>query len=52
MLRLHKHNKETYERLTQLFASNERVAVVQPTGTGKSFIIEVNSLNIKHAPLQ
>jgi len=39
VLRLHKHNKETYERLTQLFASNERVAVVQPTGTGKSFII-------------
>ena len=39
MLRLHKHNKETYERLTQLFACNERVAVVQPTGTGKSFII-------------
>ena len=39
MLRLHKHNKETYERLTQLFASNDRVAVVQPTGTGKSFII-------------
>ena len=39
MLRLHKHNKETYERLAQLFASNERVAVVQPTDTGKSFII-------------
>ncbi|MBR1443289.1 MAG: Helicase associated domain protein [Firmicutes bacterium] len=39
MLRLHKHNKETYERLTQLFACNKRVAVVQPTGTGKSFII-------------
>ena len=39
MLRLHKHNKETYERLTQLFVSNQRVAVVQPTGTGKSFII-------------
>ena len=39
MLRLHKHNKETYERLTQLFAFNKRVAVVQPTGTGKSFII-------------
>ena len=39
MLRLHKHNKETYERLTQLFVCNDRVAVVQPTGTGKSFII-------------
>ncbi|MBQ7674695.1 MAG: Helicase associated domain protein [Alphaproteobacteria bacterium] len=39
MLRLHKHNKETYERLTRLFAFNDRVAVVQPTGTGKSFII-------------
>ena len=39
MLRLHKHNRETYERLTQLFACNDRVAVVQPTGTGKSFII-------------
>lgn len=39
MLSLHKHNKITYEKLIQLFAFNNRVAVVQPTGTGKSFIV-------------
>ena len=39
MLKLHKHNEETYKNLTELFKTNDRVAVVQPTGTGKSFII-------------
>ncbi len=39
MLKLHKHNEETYKNLNELFKTNDRVAVVQPTGTGKSVII-------------
>lgn len=36
---LHKHNSETYANMVSLFASNQRVAAVQPTGTGKSYLI-------------
>ena len=36
---LHKHNRETYANMVSLFASNQRVAAVQPTGTGKSYLI-------------
>ena len=36
---LHKHNAETYANMVSLFASNQRVAAVQPTGTGKSYLI-------------
>jgi superfamily II DNA or RNA helicase len=39
MLQLHAHNKTTYSNLTKLFREYKRVAVVQPTGTGKSFIV-------------
>ena len=39
MLQLHAHNKTTYENLVKLYESHDRVAVVQPTGTGKSFIM-------------
>lgn len=39
MLLLRKHNKDTYTNLIKLFAVKNKVAVVQPTGTGKSFII-------------
>ncbi|MFI3238357.1 MAG: Helicase associated domain protein [Lachnospiraceae bacterium] len=32
------HNQKTYNNMCFLFATNKRVAVVQPTGTGKSFL--------------
>ena len=39
MVKLHKHNAETYKKLVSMFAENDRVCAVQPTGTGKSFLI-------------
>ena len=36
---LHSHNRETYENICELFKSGSRVAAVQPTGTGKSYLI-------------
>ena len=39
MIQLYKHNKETYERVQNMFQDNNRVAVIQPTGSGKSFLI-------------
>lgn len=39
MLPLHPHNQKTFERLCRLFEDHDRAAVVQPTGTGKSFVI-------------
>lgn len=39
MVKLHKHNEETYQKIVSMFAENDRVCAVQPTGTGKSFLI-------------
>ena len=39
MVELYEHNKRTYQNLTELFKTHDRVACVQPTGTGKSFIM-------------
>ena len=39
MIQLYEHNKNTYGNLIQLFNTRNRVACVQPTGTGKSFIM-------------
>lgn len=36
---LHKHNSETYANMVSLFQTENRVAAVQPTGTGKSYLI-------------
>ncbi|MBR1864463.1 MAG: hypothetical protein IJ806_10290 [Ruminococcus sp.] len=36
---LHKHNSETYANMVRLFETEQRVAAVQPTGTGKSYLI-------------
>lgn len=36
---LHKHNRETYQNMVELFQEHNRVAAVWPTGTGKSFLI-------------
>lgn len=36
---LYKHNKETYEKILHIFEDHNKVGVVQPTGTGKSFLI-------------
>jgi len=36
---LYKHNLETYQKMIELFHQHSRVAAVQPTGTGKSFLI-------------
>lgn len=32
------HNKETYQNIEAMFETRNRVGVVQPTGTGKSFL--------------
>ena len=39
MVKLHKHNAETYQKIISMFTENDRVCAVQPTGTGKSFLI-------------
>ena len=39
MVKLHKHNEETYQKIISMFTENDRVCAVQPTGTGKSFLI-------------
>lgn len=39
MIKLYEHNQKTYKNLISLFKLNNRVACVQPTGTGKSFIM-------------
>lgn len=36
---LYKHNKATYDNITRIFETGNRCAVVQPTGSGKSFLI-------------
>lgn len=36
---LHSHNRQTYKRICELFENGSRVAAVQPTGTGKSYLI-------------
>lgn len=36
---LHKHNQETYTNMVQMFQHENRVCCVQPTGTGKSFLM-------------
>ena len=37
-VQLYPHNQETYERMTEMFKTENRVGIVQPTGTGKSFL--------------
>ena len=36
---LHSHNKTTYEKTLEIWKTNKRVAIIQATGTGKSYII-------------
>jgi superfamily II DNA or RNA helicase len=36
---LHAHNKPTYDNMSELFDKHNRIAAVQPTGTGKSYLI-------------
>lgn len=36
---LYNHNKTTYENITRIFETSNKCATVQPTGSGKSFII-------------
>ena len=36
---LYNHNKTTYENITRIFETSNKCAAVQPTGSGKSFII-------------
>ena len=36
---LHDHNRQTYDNIVALFEKSSRVAAVQPTGTGKSYLI-------------
>lgn len=37
-IELFEHNQETYESIKAMMEGGDRVAVVQPTGTGKSFL--------------
>lgn len=40
MVELYDHNLETYEKIRKMYEKgNQRLAVVQPTGTGKSYLI-------------
>ena len=39
MIQLYKHNAETYETLKNMLKTENRIGAVQPTGTGKSFLI-------------
>lgn len=39
MVDLLKHNLETYERMQKILQSNNKTCILQPTGTGKSFLI-------------
>ena len=39
MIELYKHNKESYEKIKSMFETKNKAAVVQPTGTGKSFLM-------------
>lgn len=39
MIHLYEHNKTTYENIIKLYEEHDRVVCVQPTGTGKSFIM-------------
>lgn len=36
---LFKHNKTTYKNITRIFETSNKCATVQPTGSGKSFLI-------------
>ena len=39
-IKLHNHNQETYENIIELWSKgNNKVAVIQATGTGKSYLI-------------
>ena len=43
MIELYEHNKQAYENVLEKFKTSNKTCVIQPTGTGKSFI----SLNIE-----
>jgi len=38
-IKLYPHNQETYNKIQQMWETTNRIAVIQATGTGKSFII-------------
>ena len=37
-IKLRKHNEETYEKIQEGFKRSKKVAVIHPTGTGKSYL--------------
>ena len=39
MIDLYEHNKESYEKIMEMFKTENRATVIQPTGTGKSFLM-------------
>jgi len=39
MVNLLQHNQKTYENIKELFKTNNKCSVVQPTGTGKSYLM-------------
>ena len=38
-INLFEHNQESYENIKEHFKTNNRTCVIQPTGSGKSFLI-------------
>lgn len=39
MINLYEHNKESYEKIKNILLSNNKTCAIQPTGSGKSFLI-------------
>lgn len=39
MINLYAHNLETYEKIKNILLSNNKTCAIQPTGSGKSFLI-------------
>lgn len=39
MINLYEHNSETYEKIKIILRSNDKTCAIQPTGSGKSFLI-------------
>lgn len=39
MINLYEHNLETYEKIREILKTNNKTCAIQPTGTGKSYLI-------------
>ena len=48
MITLHPHNQKAYEAVIERFKSTNKAAVVQPTGTGKSYVLAAVAEHFKN----